>query len=59
MLHEVKIISCSQTRYNANWQERAVDRRADMLHQEYVLKARRVDRQHLGLEDGQVGPMEC
>jgi hypothetical protein len=57
-LHEIKVISCSQTRYKASWKERAVDRRAEALHQEYVAKARRVDRQHLGVGEGVVGPLE-
>ena len=58
VLHEVKVISCSQTRYKPGWEERGVDRRADMLHQEYVSKARKVDRDYVGTEVGEMGPVE-
>ena len=40
VLHEVKVISSSRTRYNPTWQKRAVDVRADQLQGEYVTKAR-------------------
>ena len=38
VLHEVKIISCSKTRYKSNSTKRAVDARADLLPQEYLTK---------------------
>ena len=40
VLHKVKIISCSKTRYKSNSAKRAVDARADLLPQEYLTKAR-------------------
>ena len=58
VLGEVKVISNSLTRYRPTWQERGVDRRADQLHNEYVLKARRVDTTYCGTEQGQVGPVQ-
>ena len=58
VLHEIKIISCSQSRYKASWRERAVDKRAEQLHQEYVAKARKADRKHLGVREGDIGPVE-
>ena len=33
VLHEVKVISVSQTWYKPTWEERAVDRRAAQLHE--------------------------
>ena len=46
MLHEVKCISVSQSRYKPNWEERAVDKRAGQLQHEYEVKARTVDQQY-------------
>ena len=58
VLHELKIISCNKTRYRPGWKERAVDRRADALQQEYLDKARKADRQYNGVLAGVVGPVE-
>ena len=58
VLHEIKCISSSQSRYKPSWSERGVDKRAEQLHQEYVEKARRADQQHGGVEQGVVGPVE-
>ena len=58
VLHELKIISSSQTRYKPSWNERAVDKRAGDLHQEYLNKAKAVDQQYVGIEPGSVGPVE-
>ena len=49
VLHELKVISCSQSRYRPSWTVRAVDRRAGMLHQEYVDKARSADQVYGGV----------
>ena len=37
---------------------KAVDRRARLLEQEYIKKARNTDRQFGGVEEGRVGPVE-
>ena len=58
VLHEVKIISCSKTRYKSNSLKRAVDARADLLPQEYVNKARGADRKHNQIPEGTIGPVE-
>ena len=58
VLHELKVISCSNSRYRPTWQERAVDKRASLLPHEYLLKARGADRKYNGVPDGQVGPTE-
>ena len=58
VLHEVKVISCSQTRYKPTWKDRAVYERAKKLQQEYIVKARNADRKYNGVEEGVVGPTE-
>ena len=58
VLHEIKCISSNQSRYKSSWQERAVDKRANQLHDEYVAKARKVDQTHGGVIRGQVGAVE-
>ena len=58
VLHEIKCISSSQTRYRPTWSERGVDKRADQLNQEYIEKARKVDQVHGGVQPGTVGPVE-
>ena len=58
VLHEIKVISSSQSRYKPTWTARAVDKRAGQLHGEYVDKARKVDREHGGALPGQVGGVE-
>ena len=57
-MHEVKIISCSKTRYKPNSPKRAVDTRADLLPQEYLDKARGADQTHNHIPVGTVGPVE-
>ena len=57
VLHEVKVISSSRTRYNPAWRKRAVDVRADQLQGEYVAKARAADRRQDAPEAG-VGRVE-
>ena len=58
VLHELKIISSSQSRYKPSWEERGVDKRAGQLHQEYVYKARKADQDHGGVQPGTVGGVE-
>ena len=58
VLHELKCISSSQSRYKPSWEERGVDRRADQLHQEYLNKARKADQDFGGTEPGTVGGVE-
>ena len=58
VLHEVKVISCNQTRYKPTMKKRAVDIRAEKLQQEYLLKAREADRGHNHTPVGTVGAVE-
>ena len=55
VLHELKCISSSQSRYKPSWEERGVDKRANQLHKEYVDKARKADQDHGGVQPGTVG----
>ena len=59
VLHKLKVISISQSRYKPSWDERAVDRRAGSLHEEYVGKARRADQLFGGMTGDRVGPVEA
>ena len=38
VLHELKCISVSQSRYKPSWEERAVDRRANQLHESMLVR---------------------
>ena len=58
VLHELKVISRSQSRYNPNARMRAVDTRDSLLNREYIKKARDADRLFNGTEEGQVGRVE-
>ena len=58
VLHKLKVISCSNTRYKPTWTDRAVDRRAGLLQEEYLHKARSADRKYNGVQEGEVGPTE-
>ena len=58
VLHELKVISCSQTRYKPTWTDRAVDKRASELQKEYETKAKNADRKYNGVRDDEVGPTE-
>ena len=58
VLHELKVISSSQSRYKPSWKDRAVDKRAGKLHDEYVGKAQNADRLHGGADPDQVGRVE-
>ena len=49
VLHEIKVISSSKSRYKPSWKERGVDKRADQLHEEYLSKARKVDQDYGGV----------
>ena len=57
VLHEVKVISSSRSRYKPSWKSRAVDVRAAQLQGEYLAKARAMDRRQ-GMPEGQVGRVE-
>ena len=57
VLHELKIISSSQSRYKPTWTSRAMDVRAEQLQGEYIKKARATDRRQ-GMPKGQVGRVE-
>ena len=54
-LAELKVISCCPTRYSPTHQVRAVDRRARTLNSEYMDKAKLVDRQFGGVQEGNSG----
>ena len=58
VLHEMKIISCSKTRYRPSWDKRAVDVRASHLQEEYLEKARAADRRYNAVPEGETGPCE-
>ena len=58
VLHELKCISSSQSRYKPSWEVRGVDKRAEQLHQEYVTKARKADQDHGGVVPGTIGGVE-
>ena len=60
-LAELKVISCCPTRYKRNPRatERAVDRRAATLPNEYLQHARKIDREFGGVAAGVVGPVEA
>jgi hypothetical protein len=53
VLHELKVISCSKSRYKHTMVDRAVDKRAGQLHREYQEKARKTDRNFGGVEGGE------
>ena len=59
VLVEIKCCSYSQSRYKPNWEDRGVDRRAEQLHEEYIVKARNVDGEFVGTQPGEVGPVEA
>ena len=61
VLAELKVLSCCPTRYPVGGPkggDKAVDRRANQLQGEYLNKAKEVDRVHVGVPEGQVGPVE-
>ena len=58
VLHELKCISASRSRYNPNSQKRAVDIRASKLQGEYVAKAIAADKRYNGVVNGEVGPVQ-
>ena len=58
VLHELKVISASKTRYKPGSEKRAVDVRADALQKEYLMKARVADRRS-GIDEGQIGRAEA
>ena len=58
VLHELKVISSSQSRYKPSWKKRGVDKRSEDLHDEYLKKARKADQEHGGTQPGQTGRVE-
>ena len=52
VLHELKVISCSKSRYKPTMDDRAVNKRAGQLHREYQEKAKKTDRDFGGVEEG-------
>ena len=59
VLHEVKVISSSRSRYSPRHKDRGVDKRASHLNKEYQDKAKNADRLHGGLQPGVVGRVEA
>ena len=61
VLAELKVISCCPTRYQQNPRatNKAVDRRASTLPNEYRQHARRIDREYGGVQADAVGPVEA
>ena len=57
ILAELKVINCCSSRYSVRARQKAVDRRAGLLANEYRRKARNVDRNIIGTEEGAVGPV--
>ena len=57
-LQELKIISASRTRYKVTQMKKAVDKRADKIHEEYLLKARTADQNYGGAVEGEQGRVE-
>ena len=58
VLHELKVISASRSRYKPSWKTRAVDVRSSKLQSEYNDKASATDRRHNGTREGEVGPVQ-
>ena len=50
--HELKVISSNKTRYKPGCEDRAVDKRAEALPQEYLVKAREADHKYNGVLPG-------
>ena len=59
VLHELKVISSSWSRYSPTHKVRGVDKRASQLNKEYQEKAKNADRLHGGLKPGVVGKVEA
>ena len=59
VLHELKVISSSRSRYSPTHKDRGVDKRASQLNKEYQDKAKNADRLHGGLQPGVVGRVEA
>ena len=58
VLHELKVISASRSRYKPGWDKRAVDVRASLLPTEYTNKAKASDRRQNGTNEGEIGPVQ-
>ena len=57
-LQELKIISASRSRYKVTQKVRGVDKRAALIHEEYLGKARTADRLYGGAVEGEQGRVE-
>ena len=58
VLHKLKCISANRTRYLVTQAKRAVDKRAEDLHDEYVSKAQQADQLYGLVEEGRQGRVE-
>ena len=58
VMHELKVISSNKSCYKPGWEDRAVDKRAEALPEEYLVKAREADRKYNGVLPGTVGGVE-
>ena len=56
-LAELKCINCCPSRYHPGEQQKAVDKRANLLQGEYLRKARKIDRDIIETDE-EVGPVE-
>ena len=54
----MKVLSANKTRYKPNCKVRAVDKRASLLPEEYLRKARTADRKYNNTAAGLVGGVE-
>ena len=57
-LAELKVINCCPTRYPLGDKSKAVERRANLLPNEYRRKARDADRLYVGHPNEVAGPVE-
>jgi hypothetical protein len=58
VLHELQVISSTQSRYKPSWTDRGLYKRADHLNDDYVAKAKTADQVHGGVQARQVGRVE-
>ena len=54
-MNKLKVISSNKSRYKPGCKDRAVDKRAEALPQEYIGKAQEADRKYNGVQPGVIG----
>ena len=55
VMNKLKVISSDKSRYKPGCKNRAVDKRAEALPQEYIGKAQEADRKYNGVQPGVIG----